>query len=43
MSITVAFHDQSTAGPSGPITAWSWDFGEPARTGPQPFSQTISV
>ncbi len=28
MSITVEFFDQSQAGPSGPITAWSWHFGD---------------
>lgn len=28
MAITVNFTDQSTPGPSGPITAWAWDFGD---------------
>ena len=28
MSITVAFFDLSTPGPSGPITAWLWHFGD---------------
>lgn len=28
MSFTVNFTDQSTPGPSGPITAWEWDFGD---------------
>ncbi len=28
MSVTVAFFDQSNPGPSGPITAWAWDFGD---------------
>lgn len=28
MAITVSFTDASTAGPSGPITAWAWDFGD---------------
>lgn len=28
MSLTVNFTDQSTPGPSGPITAWEWDFGD---------------
>lgn len=28
MSVTVNFTDQSTAGPSGPITDWAWDFGD---------------
>lgn len=28
MSLTVQFTDTSSAGPSGPITAWSWDFGD---------------
>jgi PKD repeat protein len=26
--LTVAFTDQSTPGPSGPITGWHWDFGD---------------
>jgi len=28
MSVTVAFYDLSTPGPSGPITAWAWNFGD---------------
>ncbi len=28
MSIPIGFFDQSTPGPSGPITAWDWDFGD---------------
>lgn len=27
-SVDVQFTDQSLPGPSGPITAWSWDFGD---------------
>lgn len=26
--LTVNFYDESTPGPSGPITAWNWDFGD---------------
>lgn len=28
MSLTKFFSDNSTPGPSGPITAWAWDFGD---------------
>ncbi len=28
MSFTVAFTDNSQPGPSGPITAWAWEFGD---------------
>ena len=30
--LTVAFFDQSSPGPSGPITGWSWDFGDSSGT-----------
>jgi PKD repeat protein len=28
MSVLVSFFDTSSPGPSGPITAWSWTFGD---------------
>lgn len=28
MSITVSFTDNSTPGPSGPITDWAWTFSD---------------
>lgn len=34
--LTVQFYDESTPGPSGPITGWSWDFGDSSGTSTSP-------
>lgn len=51
MSLTIACIDQSNPGPSGPITAWAWDFGDsetstdqsPLHTYASPGTYTVSL
>lgn len=43
MSILVTFTDTSTAGNSGPITAWHWDFGDGATSTVQSPTHTYAA
>lgn len=43
MSLTVDFTDASTPGPSGPIAAWAWDFGDSNTSTSQNPSHTYAA
>ena len=43
MSIPVSFTDSSTPGPSGPITAWAWTFGDGGTSTSQNPSHTYAA
>lgn len=43
MSIDVSFTDASKPGPSGPITAWAWDFGDTGTSSAQNPTHTYAT
>jgi PKD repeat protein len=43
VSIDVSFTDASKPGPSGPITAWAWDFGDTGTSSAQNPTHTYAA